>query len=44
MDRCAEFGFCSFVCERSSDVGGGDSFMVINAGADVMVRLVVLWT
>jgi hypothetical protein len=44
MDRGADFGFCSFIWERSSDVGGDDSFMAINAGADVMVRLVVLWT
>ena len=41
MDSGARF---RFVCERGSDFGGDDSFMLINAGADVMVRFAVLWT
>jgi hypothetical protein len=44
MERGVGFGFCDFVCERNSDVDGNGGFMVINAGADVMVRFVVVWT
>jgi len=44
MERGVGFGFCGFVWERSSDVDDSVGSMFITAGADAMVRFVMVWT